>query len=349
MDEDFPQLGSKASKRKPNKNAVAPTPQLQAAKPPAAYVPRPQQQPAPVLKQKPAVAQKQAIAQPGNYPKICDIGANLGDKVFAKDYDEILLRSAQRGLDSIVITGTSMPSIREAIATATKYNNTHGIALYTTAGVHPHNARMVTANTIDEIRAIVKANPGMVRAIGECGLDYNRNFSDHPSQRNAFERQIELAVELGMPLFLHERDAHQDFVEITNKFIKAGTMPKAVVHCFTGSKAEADVYLRMGFYFGFTGVVTQRDRGDTLRKILSSKSIPLNRLMIETDCPYMAPHGMAPQDDPRVHFKTDRTRNDPSTLFYTLSTVAQCYGISEQQAADATLSTSREFFGLPSQ
>ncbi|GAM26533.1 hypothetical protein SAMD00019534_097080 [Acytostelium subglobosum LB1] len=363
-DNDFPVLGSKESRRRPDKNAkpFQYQPQVNVHRPVqgVAPVPAPVHVPAPVPVHVPAVGAPPlaVVAKPApapgapmaRYPSIIDIGANLADKSFERDLQSILQRSTDKGVNHIIITGTSIRSSQRAlelIANIAKNNVVGAPKLYCTAGVHPHEAERAPRTTISDIRSMVTNNPGVVVSLGECGLDFNRNFSSHESQCNMFRSQIELAIELKMPLFIHERDAHQKFMEIVSKYTSTGTMPKSVIHCFTGTEQEAAVYLAAGFYFGFTGVITQGSRGDTLRKILRSKTIPLSRVMIETDCPYMTPHNIDPKDKPKPQAGSKHLRNEPAFLTCVLSTLAECYGITVQEAALQTTNTTREFFGLP--
>ncbi len=173
-----------------------------------------------------------------------------------------------------------------------------------------------------------------VVAIGECGLDYNRDFSPRPIQDKWFEAQIQLASELKMPLFLHERDAHQRFVEILSKY--SNTLDKVVVHCFTGNAQELDKYLSMGFYIGITGWICDDRRGTHLRDLV--RRIPLDRLMLETDAPFLTPRDMRPQPADR--------RNEPAFLPHILNTVANAMGKSPAEVATATTATAKSFFGL---
>eukprot|EP01119_Soliformovum_irregulare_P015526 TRINITY_DN4372_c0_g1_i2.p1 TRINITY_DN4372_c0_g1~~TRINITY_DN4372_c0_g1_i2.p1 ORF type:complete len:190 (+),score=32.38 TRINITY_DN4372_c0_g1_i2:478-1047(+) len=176
-----------------------------------------------------------------------------------------------------------------------------------------------------------------VVAIGECGLDFNRMFSPQDVQEKWFAAQLELAVELQMPVFLHERDAHTSFVEILSRY--RSKLVDVVVHCFTGTKEDIEKYLEMDCHIGFTGVIGNKNRGKHLRDILASKIIPLNRLMIETDAPFMTPYNMPrpPSDG----------RNEPYLLPWVLRTVAECYGESDEAIANATTETALKFFRIP--
>ncbi|MGH8765698.1 MAG: TatD family hydrolase, partial [Burkholderiales bacterium] len=159
--------------------------------------------------------------------QLIDIGANLTHPAFHADLPAVLSRARQAGVSSMVVTGTSIAESTGALKLATEHPN-----VFATAGIHPHNARECDATTIPALRVLAQ-NPKIV-AIGECGLDFNRNYSPHPVQEKWFEAQIELAVEIKKPLFLHSRDAFESFAQILKKY----PLPSAVAHCFTGEKAE---------------------------------------------------------------------------------------------------------------
>ncbi len=171
--------------------------------------------------------------------QLIDIGVNLMHRSFDQDRDEVVAKALAAGVSPLLLTGTSVRNSEGAARYADKFPG----KLFTTAGIHPHDTRNCTVQTIDKMRQLAKLS--QVVAIGECGLDYNRDFSPRDVQRKWFEEQIQLACELEMPLFLHEREAHYDFVRIMKPYI--GSM-KAVVHCFTGSLQELQIYLQLGFY-----------------------------------------------------------------------------------------------------
>jgi len=204
-----------------------------------------------------------------------------------------------------------------------------------TTGVHPHLAKQWEEKSYSQLKALAEHNH--VAAIGEAGLDYNRNFSTPEQQRTAYEAQLELAAELNMPIFLHERDAHEDFAKILKQH--RNYLSKVVVHCFTGTDEELDAYIALDCYIGITGWICDERRGQHLHE--SIKKIPTNRLMIETDAPYLLP-----RDLPDSYPKPDGRRNEPAYLPHILETVAKCRGQSvEQTAADTTLNA-KEFFSI---
>ncbi len=260
--------------------------------------------------------------------QLVDIGANLTHPAFHADLPEVLARAREAGVGKIVVTGTSVAESVNALKAA----KTHPRLVYATAGVHPHHARECDPSTIPALRTLAQQQ-GVV-AIGECGLDFNRNYSPHPDQEKCFEAQIALAIELKKPLFLHSRDCFERFVQVIKKF--NGAFPKAVAHCFTGSKAELHSYLDLGLHIGITGWICDERRGMHLLELL--RDIPADRLMLETDSPYLTPRDLRPQPKAR--------RNEPCHLPHILRTVARALGKPPEQVAADTTRTAQAFFGL---
>jgi TatD DNase family protein len=262
-------------------------------------------------------------------PSLIDIGVNLGHASFNADRQQVIDRAIAAGVYKMVVTGTSIKSSLEAQTLASRFPD----ILYSTAGVHPHNAKNCNNETIKMLRDLAKHKE--VVAIGECGLDFNRDFSPRPVQERWFEAQIELACELKLPLFLHERDAHQRFVEILSKY--RNQFDAAVVHCFTGNGEELDAYLDLSLHIGITGWICDERRGLHLRDLV--RRIPLNQLMLETDAPFLTPRNMQP--------KPKDGRNEPAFLPQVLRSVASSTGKSTDEIADATTNTALAFFQLP--
>jgi TatD DNase family protein len=262
---------------------------------------------------------------------LVDIGANLTHASFQKDLDAVLERARAAGLVSIVVSGSDADDSRAAAALAAR----HPQLLHATAGVHPHHAGEAgkPSSMLAELREIAR-DPRVV-AVGECGLDFNRNYSPHPDQEKCFVAQLELAAELKKPLFLHSRDAHPRFAEIIRAHRDA--LPRAVAHCFTGEKKELFAYLDLDLYIGITGWICDERRGRHLLELL--RSIPPGRLMIETDAPYLTPRDMKPQPKER--------RNEPAFLPHILEAVARAAGRDAKQVASETTRTARAFFDLP--
>ncbi|MDO3408344.1 TatD family hydrolase [Saccharibacillus sp. CPCC 101409] len=257
-----------------------------------------------------------------------DIGINLMHRSFGGDRDQIVQTALEAGVTPLIITGTSVRSSEAAADYARK----HPGRLYTTAGVHPHDAKSCGGRTLQSLRDL--AAGGSVVAIGECGLDYNRDFSPRDMQLEWFTKQVELAEELELPLFLHERDAHEDFARILRR-VKPPGVP-AVVHCFTGSEQELRAYLEMDLYIGITGWICDERRGKHLRSLV--KLIPPERLMIETDAPFLTPRDLVP--------KPKDGRNEPRFLPHIAAAVAQCAGRSVDEVMRQTTETAKEFFGI---
>jgi len=260
--------------------------------------------------------------------QLVDIGVNLTNKAFREDLDQILDRAKQSGVIKMVATGTRVEASWDAYELAKK----HPGVVYSTAGVHPHHASDCDDKTIGELRELCSREQVVV--VGECGLDYNRNFSPPDVQRRWFEEQLRLAVELQLPVFMHERDAHGDFMAILSKY--RGQLPRAVIHCFTGTGDVLDAYLELDLHIGITGWICDERRGTHLRDIVDR--IPADRLMIETDAPYLLPRSMRP--------KPKKRRNEPSYLSHVLEAVSECVGRPTEQVARETTATADAFFSI---
>jgi TatD DNase family protein len=258
--------------------------------------------------------------------QLIDIGANLTHAAFQADLDEVVARAHAAGVTGMVVTGTGVEESRAAAALAAARPG-----LYATAGVHPHHASDCNEATMPALREIAR-QPKVV-AIGECGLDFNRNYSPHPDQEKWFLAQLELGIELGKPLFLHSRDAHPRFAEI----LRAHRPAKAVAHCFTGEKAELHAYLDLGLHVGITGWICDERRGKHLLELV--RDIPRDRLLLETDAPYLTPRDLRPQPKAR--------RNEPAFLPHIARAVAHALGRPVEDVAAETTLNARELFSLP--
>jgi TatD DNase family protein len=260
--------------------------------------------------------------------QLIDIGANLTHESFDRDRDAVLARAREAGVERLVVTGAS----REHSPKALELARAHPGVLFATAGVHPHHAVEYTAECDAEMRALLAFDE--VVAVGECGLDYFRDFSPRPAQRRAFEMQLQIAVDTGKPLFLHQRDAHEDFVAIMKNF--EGRLGPAVVHCFTGTREEAFAYLDRDWHIGITGWLCDERRGQHLREIVPH--LPAHRLMVETDAPYLLPRTLRPTPKDR--------RNEPAFLPHIVEELARDRGEAVATTAAATTATARAFFRL---
>lgn len=266
---------------------------------------------------------------PINSPLI-DIGANLTHASFSDDLDEVMFRSRESNVNHLVVTGTNIEESERAIQLALQYPN----QLYTTAGIHPHDAKLFSESSVNALRKL--AEHTVVKAIGECGLDFNRMFSSREQQIHAFEKQIELAIELDIPLFMHERDAHDTQWEILKHY--RDDINDGVIHCFTGDKQAATRYLDLDLYLGITGWICDERRGSHLHALI--KDIPADRLMIESDAPYLLP-----RVKPKLKLKSSR-RNEPCTLPHVLNEIAKHSPLSLEEIAKNTTENARRFFRI---
>ena len=232
----------------------------------------------------------------------------------------------------MILTGTSVKNSEQSLVLAKKYPG----KLFATAGIHPHDAKHFDGESISRLRKLLQDS--QVISVGECGLDFDRDFSPRPVQETCYEAQLKLAVEVQKPLFLHERAAFTRFNNITDNYLSR--LPKAVVHCFTGSLQEAKTYLDKGFYLGFTGAISDVRRFEHLKEVV--KYTPLDRIMIETDAPFMRPKN-APKN---LTTKYHERRNEPAFLPFVAQTIAQFKGTSVEEIADQTRQTAKLFFGI---
>jgi TatD DNase family protein len=260
--------------------------------------------------------------------ELIDIGANLTHSSFAADLDQVLERASQAGVTRQVVTGADLAGSAAAAALTAH----HPGILWSTAGVHPHHASELDSTRHPQLRQLL-ALPRVV-AVGECGLDYFRDFSPRPAQRAAFVAQLEIAAECGKPVFLHQRDAHQDFAAILAEHRSA--LAGGVAHCFTGGPRELEAYLALDLSIGVTGWVCDERRGGALREAVPR--IPLERLMIETDAPYLLPRDLEPRPASR--------RNEPGYLVHIARAVAALRGEALEALAAATTRNAVRFFGL---
>jgi TatD DNase family protein len=259
--------------------------------------------------------------------QLIDIGVNFHSKQLTGHTEALLARARKAGVCTILATGTSLGASNKAVALADSHRQ-----VYATAGVHPHDASQWGASTAVAMQALWQ-NPKVV-AIGECGLDYNRMFSPREAQRAAFEAQLAGALSTGLPLFLHCREAFDDFHAMLREASQAGA--RGVVHCMTGTLDEALSYLALGFDIGVTGWVTDLARGKDLRAAV--KQIPLDRLHLETDAPYLRPK-TAPKGE---------GFNEPAFLPYVATEVALLRGdLTAAEVAAACTANSTRLFGLP--
>jgi len=260
--------------------------------------------------------------------ELIDIGANLTHDSFDADRDAVLERAAAAGVQRMIVTGTTVDASRHALRLA----HEHPRRLFATAGVHPHHATEADEQAIVALGQLA-VETGIV-AVGECGLDFFRDYSPHDAQLAAFEAQLRIAAEVGKPVFLHQRDAHDPFVNLLREYL-----PKivgGVAHCFTGNRAELEEYVELGLHIGITGWICDERRGDTLREAV--RYLPLERVLVETDAPYLLPRDLPEKPSGR--------RNEPAVLPHIVDTLA--FNMQQDIAAVARAATANaeRLFGL---
>ncbi|HKV96787.1 MAG TPA: TatD family hydrolase [Gammaproteobacteria bacterium] len=259
---------------------------------------------------------------------LLDIGANLTHDSFNADREAVIGRAQTVGVQQFIVTGSDAEHSRKALELCRQWPGT----LFATAGTHPHQAKDFDLGAPAALRALLSEPE--VLAVGECGLDYFRNFSPQDQQRRVFEAQLELAAETHKPVFLHQRDAHADFTTMLRRW--RPRLSAAVVHCFTDGERELQDYLELDCHIGITGWICDERRGAHLRALV--KLIPGDRLMLETDAPYLLPRDLKPK--PHTH------RNEPMYLAHICETVAECVGKPRAQVADETTANARRFFNI---
>ena len=260
---------------------------------------------------------------------LIDIGLNLGHDSYDADRDAVIARAQKAGVVQMIVTGATLEGSRKAIDLA----RSRPRQLYATAGVHPHHATELTRESLTELEELAR-QPEVVAA-GECGLDYFRDFSPRPVQQNAFHRQLELAAKVEKPVFLHQRDAHDDFLAILREHRK--TLVGGVAHCFTGGAHELTAYLGLGFAIGITGWICDERRGAHLLPLV--RDIPADRLLLETDGPYLLPRDLSPKPASR--------RNEPAYLPHIAEVVAHARGELVTDLSRSSTAATRKLFDLP--
>lgn len=259
---------------------------------------------------------------------LIDIGVNLTNSQLLPHVDEILEKSLAAQVTHLIVTGTSIDDSKKALELAQQYPS----QLSATCGIHPHDAKEWNSDTLEILNELIQHKE--VKATGETGLDFNRNYSSKKEQVYAFEQQIELAITHNKPLFLHQRDAHDTLYSILKN--RRDELPKAVIHCFTDNKHALFKYLDEDFYIGITGWVCDPKRGKELQSLVPN--IPLNRLMIETDAPYLMPKNIKPKPKSR--------HNQPYFLSFIAKTIAELYDLDVKKIAESSYQNSVNFFNL---
>ncbi|MGB0495486.1 MAG: TatD family hydrolase [Kangiellaceae bacterium] len=260
--------------------------------------------------------------------KWIDIGVNLTNKRFNKDRDDVIHRAIKVGVEKQIITGTNVDESMQAFALTKGYPN----VLYSTAGCHPHEAKDFKTTDLDKLQNLLKRTS--VVAVGECGLDFNRNFSPKADQLRVFEQQLELAVDCQKPVFLHERDAFEEQYKLLKSFSKK--LKGGVVHCFTGDAKHMQAYLDLGFYIGITGWICDERRGKDLFNQVHL--IPADKLLLETDAPYLLPRDLKP--------KPKSSRNLPEFLPHIAKRIAQARNVDLEELALHCYDNTKRLFNI---
>ena len=255
------------------------------------------------------------------YRNIFDTHSHYADSAFDGDRDELLAALPDKGVRFAALAGSSMQDSAENVALAQKYGY-----IYAAVGVHPESVDETPSDYREKLTELVKSSE-KVRAIGEIGLDYHYENYDRDKQILFFRQQLELARELSLPVIVHSRNASEDTLDILKEYRPAG-----VVHCFSGSAEGAREVIKLGMYIGFTGVLTFKNAKKALRAL---EAVPLDRLLLETDCPYMAPEPLRGR------------RCDSSMICYTAEKAAQIKGVSTQELLDITCRNGMDFYHIP--
>jgi len=261
--------------------------------------------------------------------ELIDIGCNLTHDSFASDRAQVIERAQAAGIVQMVVTGASEGGSKAALELA----RNHPGELFATAGVHPHLANEYS-DSAEQILRSLSAHEEVV-AVGETGLDYFRDLSPRDVQREVFHKQLQIGVDSGLPLFLHMRDAHEDLHTILTEV--RGQLNSVVVHCFTGNREELHDYIELDCYIGITGWICDERRGTHMKEFL--QDIPIDRLMVETDAPYLKPRNLRP--------RVKSHRNEPRWLPWIVGTLAAARGEHPEYLAEQTTENARTFFRLP--
>ena len=258
--------------------------------------------------------------------EIADIACNFTSDRFDNDLDEVINQAIVNNITKFGLICSRLSDIDKLLEIYNRYSKD----MFFTIGVHPHHANEINEEYLKKLKEVINNyNP---HAIGETGLDFFRNLSTYEEQIFAFEEQIKIAIDTNKPLFLHQRDSHDDFIKILRKY--SSDINKSVVHCFTGTKEQLDDYLELDCYIGVTGWICDAKRNVELRKTI--KNIPLERLMIETDCPYLIPKNL--EEKPK------NNRNEPTYLNHIANEVATLMKKDINDIREKTYKTSLSFF-----
>lgn len=263
---------------------------------------------------------------------LIDIGVNLTNNRFNDDVEQVIERARDHNVIAQIVTGTSPTESQQAYQLAQQYPD-----LFSTAGCHPHDAKDFKSDDLSVLKALLQDDK--VVAVGECGLDFNRNFSPQDTQLAVFEQQLQLACDTQKPLFLHERDAGEAMISLLKQY--QSELPSAVIHCFTGSQGSLEEYIEMGLYIGITGWICDERRGQDLANMVHL--IPDDKLMIETDAPFLTPRDLSKEQKEALN----GNRNEPFLLPHVARKIAECRQQSLSELSKNCLNNTVTFFNLP--
>jgi TatD DNase family protein len=258
---------------------------------------------------------------------LIDSHAHIDLPEFNKDRDQVMARARERGVKAVINVGLDAESSRKSLVMVKQYDD-----VFQAVGCHPHEAAKMKEGDLKSLADL--AGDSRVVAIGEIGLDFYRNLSPRASQLEAFQKQLDLAVELGLPVVIHCRQAHKEVYDILSGWVKtspAGSK-RGVIHCFSGDIAMARRYIELGFYISLAGSVTYPSAGELVEV---AREVSLDRLLLETDCPFLAPQAHRGK------------RNEPAYVALTAEKVAEVRQVPVEVVAEAAARNTIELFRLP--
>jgi len=277
--------------------------------------------------------------EPDQVFHLVDCGVNLTNPKFHQNTDYVIARALAAGVQKMVITGLKLVGSKSAVI----MSKTRPNILYAAVGIHPHFVKDDwNDKTLDQLEELVKL-PEVV-AVGECGLDFNRLYSPKELQESSFKKQVQLAVRYQKALLVHERDSHEGIMEVLKEF--EITLPPVVIHCFTGTAEQIKVYIEKGFYIGVTGFLCKEKHGEGLRNAIKDGTLPLNRIVVQTNAPYMTPNTPREEIDPvsKTLLEHCFAENEPCTLSIIVRCIAKCLSQEPRHVADALTETAMNVF-----
>ncbi|XP_057301759.1 3'-5' ssDNA/RNA exonuclease TatD-like isoform X2 [Hydractinia symbiolongicarpus] len=277
--------------------------------------------------------------EPDQVFHLVDCGVNLTNLRFGNFTDYVIARALAAGVQKMVITGLKLNGSKTAVVMAKTRPN----ILYAAAGIHPHFVKDDwTDKSLDQLEELVKL-PEVV-AVGECGLDFKRDYSPRDIQETAFKKQVQLAVRYQKALLVHERDSHEGILNVLKDF--ESSLPPVIIHCFTGTPEEIATYVEKGFYIGVTGYVCKEKHGQSLRQAIKDGTLPLSRIIVQTNAPYMTPNTPREEIDPVSQTLLEHcyVDNEPCTLSIIIRCIAKCLSQEPRDVADACTETAMKVF-----